>query len=155
MKIYKRLSWLISSLIIFLIVCLLNTGCRLENKFAKAEARAQESIQYGKSISVNNKIEKEAHAEGWNFSKQDIKTIETGNGSVPFISTVMVIFESPKDSNVIRMLEKTYIYDYEIDEWIPLAGDSWEFDNANNKARFFSSNRLWKGDYNNYYDKNR
>lgn len=90
-----------------------------------------------------------AEAEDWLFVEQETHSlIGTGNSDAPFISTTEIMFRNPRNGNIFRTLQMTYIFDTETFEWAPLISSATEFDlKCKDKYKKISLSRMWQGDY--------
>ena len=133
---------------ILLIVCtlLFITGCSNEDITEKT-AHERANFYFGVDKTVDMLIQLEAQAEGWKYIDQNHnhELIKTGVTEVPFITTFEYCFENPNNEKHIRYLSKTYIFDNQYWDWVPLVETVSEINDGNFKK--ISSTKLWQGGY--------
>ena len=114
---------------------------------------ASDILYYGDDKLTNSFLAIQAEAKDWNFSYQEPGAfIETSNDDIPYITTNRVCFTNPQNDELHRCLTKTWIFDADCQDWVPLSQDVFEYDSKSKKLgekiKLLSAAKLWQGDYN-------
>lgn len=115
-----------------------------------AQQVASHTIYYGDYEPTNTALALEVGAEGWRFSFQDSERfLKTGEPATPYVATNTICYESPDNKDLMRCLRKTWIYDDDCIEWIPLFSSVIEYMSGNIKKTYkiLSTQKFWEGDF--------
>lgn len=104
-------------------------------------------MNYGTNPDVDKMIQLEAESIGWTLTVYTQPSlIETDDVDAPFVTTVEYAFRHP-NHEIYRRLVKTYIFDGENLDWVPLLKNVTEWDLRTDKIKTITSSYLWQGDY--------